>query len=49
MTGARNPDHPKLESFFIKLSHEIVPKWLQNESLTTNDLVHTIREEYIVS
>jgi hypothetical protein len=49
MTGAKTSDPPKLESFFTKLSHEIVPKWLQNESLTTNDFVHTIREEYVVA
>jgi hypothetical protein len=49
MTGARTPDCPKLESFFVKLSSDIVPKWLQNQSLSINDFVHTIRNEYIVS
>jgi hypothetical protein len=49
MTGAHKADQPKLRSFFLKLSHEIVPSWMQNQGLTFSDLVETIKEEYIIS
>jgi hypothetical protein len=49
MIGAHKADPPKLQSFFWKLSHEIVPNWMQNQGLTFSDLVETIREEYIIS
>jgi hypothetical protein len=49
MIGAHTADKPKLQSFFLKLSQEIVPNWMQNQGLTFNDLVETIREEYIIS
>jgi hypothetical protein len=49
MTGAHKADQPKLRSFFLKLSHEIVPNWMQNQGLTFSDLVETIKEEYIIS
>jgi hypothetical protein len=49
MTGAKLPDTRKLESFFGKLRHEVVPNWLQNEGLTLNDFVDTVREEYVIS
>jgi hypothetical protein len=49
MIGARQPDAPKLESFFLKLGQEIVPQWLQNETLGPNDLANTVRDEYIIS
>jgi hypothetical protein len=49
MIGAYKSDPQKLQSFFLKLSHEIVPNWLQNQGLTFNDLVDTVREEYIIS
>jgi hypothetical protein len=49
MTGSHKADKAKLHSFFLKLSHDIIPSWMQNQGLTFNDLVETIREEYIIS
>ena len=49
MIGAHKGDLNKLQSFFLKLSHDIVPNWMQNQGLNFNDLVETIREEYIIS
>jgi hypothetical protein len=49
MTGARKPSALKLESFFHKLSREIVPNWLQNQGAILDDLINTIREEYIIA
>jgi hypothetical protein len=49
MIGAHTADKAKLHSFFLKLSHDIIPNWMQNQGLTFNDLVDTIREEYIIS
>jgi hypothetical protein len=49
MLGAHKPDARKLESFFLNLSNTIVPNWLQNQALTFNDLVGTLREEYLIS
>jgi hypothetical protein len=49
MTGAQQADVKKLQSFFSKLSHDIVPNWMQNQGLTFHDLVETIKEEYIIS
>lgn len=49
MTGARQADATKLESFFLKMSREIIPLWLQNQGLGINDLVTTLREEYLVA
>jgi hypothetical protein len=49
MTGSHKADKAKLHSFVLKLSHDIIPSWMQNQGLTFNDLVETIREEYIIS
>jgi hypothetical protein len=49
MTGAKNADAKKLESFFTRMHGEIIPMWMQNQALSCNDLVNTIKEEYIIS
>jgi hypothetical protein len=49
MLGAKPPSVAKLESFFARLSHEIVPNWMQNQSLILDDFVNTVKDEYIIS
>jgi hypothetical protein len=49
MIGAQKSDKQKLESFFLNLRNHIVPNWLQNQALTFNHLVETLKEEYIIS
>lgn len=49
MLGANKPPAEKLVNFFTSLSTQIVPTWMQNQSLTQTDLVNVIREEYVIS